>query len=102
MKKLLTFLSLFILVIAAGSTLAYFDFKAAERFSAEGVVTKAEWNTKNHKMSLFIIKNEYSAKKFHHYRVTLTPEQIKVGDTFSKAKGSKLCLINNLQTQCVK
>ncbi len=93
---------MFVLVIAIGGTFAYLDSKAAERFSAEGVVTKAEWNTSNHQMSLFMIKTKHTEKKLHHYRVILTPEQIKVGDTFSKAKGSKYCLINDVQTQCVR
>ncbi len=80
----------------------YLDYMGAERFGAAGEVVEAKWNTKNHQMSLFEISAGQFVKKLHHSRVTLTPEQIKIGDRFSKESGSKMCTINNVQLQCVE
>jgi hypothetical protein len=78
-------------------------FKSAERFSAEGVVTTAIWNTKNHNMSLFEIQTSNgSLKKLHHSRVTLTPDQIKIGDHFKKHPDSKSCFINEIEIRCIR
>jgi hypothetical protein len=102
MNKLLIILVVFSLVIVLGGSMAYYDYLEVERFQANGVVKEAQWNTRNHKMSLFIIKEKYVEKKLHHFRVTLTPEQIKVGDTFKKDKGAKFCEINGLKIKCVE
>lgn len=80
----------------------YSDYMAATNFDAEGKVTEAKWNTTNHQMSLFEISEKYVVKKFHHYRVTLTPEQIKVGDSFKKVKGSNMCSINSVPIECIR
>ena len=81
----------------------YNHHKQAINFSAEGEVVEARWNTSNHDMSLFVIrKGTRTAKKFHFSRVTLQPGQIKVGDSFRKESGSKVCIINDKEIQCVK
>ena len=89
------------LVVAVGVAMFYRDHYGAEMFEANGIVTDAQWNTWNHQMSLFVIQEKRSKKKLHNHRVTLTPEQIKVGDTFKKDKWSKLCEINGVSIQCV-
>jgi len=98
MRKTLITLVIFSIFIVFVS----YDYFEAMRFQANGVVIDAQWNTRNHQMSLFIIKEKYVEKKLHHYRVTLMPEQIKIGDTFKKNKWDKYCKINGLKVQCVK
>lgn len=93
---------MFLFVITIGGFMAYQDSLVAKKFEAQGTVTEARWNTKNHQMSLFMIEGVGSPKKLHHYRVTLTPEQIKVGDSFKKVSGSKICTINSIDIKCVK
>ncbi len=96
------FLVMFAFVIVIGGSMAYYDSLEAERFQADGKILKAKWNTSNHLMSLFIIKEKSTEKKLHHHRVTLTPGQIKGGDSFKKEKGSKVCVINGIKIQCVE
>jgi len=80
----------------------YQDYHEAYTFSANGIVVEAKWNTKNHGMSLFLIKEKFTNKKLHHWKVLLEPEQIKVGDSFYKEAASKFCTINGRTIQCVK
>ena len=92
---------MFVVVIAIGAPLFYIDFTKAKNFEAEGVVVEAQWNTKNHLMSRFVISESGKRKVLHHHRVTLEPNQIKVGDTFKKVSGSKECNINGKLIVCV-
>ena len=80
----------------------YQSYWEAFNFEAEGKVTEAKWNTSNHQMSLFKITNKNTMKQLHHASVTLTPEQIKIGDSFKKVSGSKMCSINGVDIKCVK
>jgi len=103
MFKLLKFLTLFIPVICIGIFLSLKDRDSVFEFHAEGTVITAKWNTSNHQMSLFEIRPDKGRViKLHHSRVTLTPEQIKVGDYFKKEKGSTSCFINEVEIECVK
>ncbi len=102
MNKAKKFGIAFIGMICFGGFMAYQDHLEAEKFSAEGIITEAKWNTSNHQMSLFMIKGNGGAKKLHHQRVTLTPEQIKVGDSFKKESGAKVCNINGKDIPCIK
>lgn len=81
--------------------MAYQDYLKAEKFGAEGVVIEAKWHTSNHNMPIFIIQDKKSKITFQHYRITLTPQQIKVGDKFKKMPGSKICAINGIDVVCV-
>lgn len=90
------------LTIVSGFSMYNHHMKAIN-FEAEGEVVEARWNTSNHNMSLFVIRNGTSAdKKFHFARVTLQPDQIKVGDSFKKESNSSMCAINNDEIQCVE
>lgn len=80
----------------------YFNFNGAKIFEAEGTVIKAQWNTRNHDMSLFLIETNTGTKKLYYYNVILKPNEIKVGDDFKKQSGSKSCLINNVLVRCIK
>jgi hypothetical protein len=81
----------------------YLDHTRAYHFEAEGTVTTAMWNTRNHAMSLFIIRSaDGHESKLHHHRVILTEGQIKVGDSFSKERNSYNCSINGEVIRCVK
>lgn len=103
MSKFLRFLLLAVPVLSLGAYMAYIDSKTAISFGAEGTVVTAKWNTRNHQMSLFEIKpDKGSIKKLHHHKVTLQPEQIKVGDKFKKSPGSKSCFINEVEITCVR
>ena len=101
MQKEAKFGLMFLCILPLGGYMAYDDHMAAERFAADGEVVVAKWNTKNHQMSLFEIKGEFGIKRLHHYRVTLTPDQIKIGDKFKKARDSKSCMINGVEILCV-
>jgi len=102
MPKFLKFLMLAIPVLSFGVFLSIQERNAVLDFMAEGTVVTAKWNTKNHQMSLFEIKPvKGTIKTLHHSRVTLTPEQIKVGDHFSKQAGSTNCFINEVKVVCI-
>ena len=102
MEKPLIIVLMFSSAIIIGGSGAYFDYKEVENFEAIGEVIETQWNTENHQMSLFKIKTNSGVKQLHHYRVTLTSEQISVGDLFVKESGSKMCKINGHRIQCVK
>lgn len=82
--------------------LMFIDFMLPVYYSAEGVVVKINWKTDNHQMPLFVIKEKNSVTKFQDNRISLKPGQIKVGDSFKKVSGSKICLINNVKVLCIK
>jgi len=103
MPKFLKFILLAIPVLSFGVFLSFQERHSVLDFVAEGTVVTAKWNTKNHQMSLFEIKTvKGSIKTLHHSRVTLTPEQIKVGDHFSKQASSTNCFINEMKVECIK
>lgn len=85
--------------------LANADKKTPLEFEAEGKVVMAKWNTRNHNMHLFLIKQNNPAgteRKFESSSITLTPDQIKFGDQFKKMAGSKICTVNGENIQCLK
>ncbi len=102
MANKLKFIILFVCVAPIAGVFVYLNHMGASNFEAKGIVVDAQWNTSNHQMSLFLIKGEHSTKKLHHQNVILKRGQIKVGDTFKKVKGSKICLINNIEIVCIK
>ena len=91
--------------VAIVGFLANVDNKTPLEFAAFGRVTIATWEGKNHGMPLFVIRQNNNAgqlKKLESNDVLLTPSQIKVGDEFKKIAGSKNCIINNVELQCIK
>ena len=95
--------SLGALFLAGAPICIYLDFTSAYRFEAEGTITEAAWNTKNHQTSLFRIRaNDGTEKVLQHPQVILTADQIKKGDQFSKRPRSYYCIINGIKVRCVK
>jgi hypothetical protein len=69
----------------------------------KGVVVYIDWESKNHGMPLIEIRAiTGKVKKFHHYRINLSKSELKVGDDFEKLKGSRFCLINNKEVECIR
>ncbi len=103
MSKFLKFALLAIPVLSIGVYSSYQNHLSVISFEADGVVSYVAWDTKNHGMPLFEIKPEKgTVKKFHHQRIILHKDQIKIGDNFKKLAGSTNCLINNIQVPCIK
>jgi len=101
-SKILLFLVPFVIAVAF---LANVDKKSAIDFEANGKVVVAKWNTKNHNMHLFVIKQNMPSqneRKWESGEIILTPEQIQFGDHFLKEKGSAFCVINNIKLRCLK
>jgi hypothetical protein len=100
--KLFLFLIPFVAVVGF---LVNADKKTPLEFEANGIVALASWEGKNHGMPLFVIRQNNQAdtkRKLESNDVSLTPEQIKVGDTFVKYAGSRACIINKVEIACVK
>mgnify|MGYP000173186020 CR=1 FL=1 len=80
----------------------YSYYMAAEDYSIEGEVISIDWPM-NHQDPPVIHIRDYEGHEHElpSYRVSLTPEQIKKGDSFSKIRGLKDCKINALRVKCV-
>ena len=103
MNKHIKIIIVLILFFSLGALGFYGHFMEADNFEADGIVIEAKWNTRNHQMSLFNIReNNGSEKSFHFYRVTLKENEIKVGDRFVKKSKSKICNINGKSILCVE
>jgi len=91
--------------VIAVAFIANIDKKSAIDFEANGKVVVAKWNTKNHNMHLFVIKQNSPSQKERKWEsgeIILTPKQIKFGDHFLKEKGSAFCYINDVKLRCFK
>ncbi|MBE0388663.1 hypothetical protein PLUTE_a5240 [Pseudoalteromonas luteoviolacea DSM 6061] len=61
-----------------------------------------EWKSRNHGIPRIEIKlKNGKLKRFTSSRIILNSASVKVGDSFEKLKGSKYCLINREEIQCV-
>ena len=101
--KVVIALILFAILVSIGGFNAYYDHKQPERQSFDGWVSHIEWESANHNMPLIEIKRENGVtRKFHHYRISLNSDQLKVGDTFIKEPGAVHCSINGESVLCVK
>ncbi|AQA17971.1 hypothetical protein BST95_06685 [Halioglobus japonicus] len=91
--------------VAIVAFLANADRASPLDFQAEGKVWIMSWEGKNHGMPLLLIK-EYgesgTTKKLESHDLLLKPDQISEGDDFYKEKGSKNCIINKVEVQCIK
>ena len=99
---MLIFLTPFVAIVGL---LANLDRDTPLEFQADGTVVMAKWDTKNHNMHLFMIKQNDLAGteiKFESADIILTPDLIKIGDQFGKVAGSKVCTINEVDLQCFK
>ena len=81
----------------------YSYYMQSVNFSIDGEVVSIEWPI-DHQGSPIINIRGHDGKEyeFPNYRVSLTPEQIKKGDSFSKIEGLKDCKINESQIRCVE
>lgn len=100
--KIFIFLIPFVVVVGFLSSAGK---KTPLEFEANGTVTIASWEGKNHGMPLIVIKQNNPAgsiKKFESNDILLTSEQIQVGDRFFKISGLKICKINDVEIICLK
>ena len=102
MPSIVKFLLLAIPVLGVGMFFGYQDHLNPERFVVEGKVISINWQSRNHGMPVIEIKPKVGATKiFSSNRITLRPELLAIGDSFSKSKNSKFCNINGVGVQCV-
>ncbi|WP_293752497.1 hypothetical protein [uncultured Paraglaciecola sp.] len=102
MSKFSKFMILAIPVLSFGIYMGYRSHMKPVEFSAEGVVSKINWKTKNHEMPLIEINdNNCRTKKFTSNRIVLSPDKLRVGDLFKKISGTQFCHINEVKLQCV-
>ncbi|PHS13145.1 MAG: hypothetical protein COA86_17470 [Kangiella sp.] len=81
----------------------YFSHITPINFEASGIVVDVRWKTSNHNLPLITIRSGTDKPKhFQHVRIILTPEDIKIGDRFSKKSGTNTCSINEVELKCVK
>jgi len=91
-----------IITVIAGIEM-YKHSQIAFDFSATGIVVETQWNSPNHNMPLFTIRESNGNHKyFHASNIKLQPGQIRKGDTFSKESGSRSCSINGVNIPCVE
>ena len=102
LHNFLKFLLLAIPVLSIGIMMSIQDRNSIEDDHFSGIVRSIEWKSRNHEMPLIFIRNDKGRDfKFHHYRIALKPDQLKVGDHIAKEKGSLMCLINDKEFKCV-
>jgi hypothetical protein len=102
MSKFSKFMILAIPVLIFGIYMGDRSHMRPVEFSAEGVVSKINWKTKNYGMQLVeIIDNNGRTKRFTSDRIVLSPDQLRVGDSFQKISGIKFCQINEVKHQCI-
>lgn len=101
MSKLLRFLLLVIVLISFVIVMAKKNHNRIVAFEASGIVTEIEWQSRNHGMPIITIKEDKKLVHFQSNRITLTPNNIKVGDRFVKVSHSKICEINEVEILCL-
>lgn len=101
MKKFFRFTLVLVCLSPLVFIVARFNHKKIEQFSATGIVTNINWKSQNHGMPVISISDNGEVKHFRSNRITLSAEDIKEGDTFEKAKGSKQCIINEYIVTCI-
>jgi len=102
MPKFFKFILLAIPVLGFGVLNSIWDRNSPVRFSAKGIVTLIEWESRNHGVPRIEIKlKNGKLKRFSSYRIALNSSSVKLGDSFEKVTDSKVCLINNKEIECV-
>ena len=64
MNKHIKIIIVLILFFSLGSLGFYGHFMEAENFEADGIVIEAKWNTRNHQLSLFNIRENNGSEKY--------------------------------------
>ena len=76
--------------------------REARQFSAEGLVIRVDWEAPGKNYPLIKIRESDGTKKdFTAKSIILTRDDIGSGDRFKKESGSKYCLINEVEIQCL-
>jgi len=102
MSKIVIFLMCFLLLSIIAIPEMYKAHKEPEVFSAQGIVSSINWKSRNHGMPIIEIRDKNgTTTKFSSNRITLIPEQLKVGDSFNKQSDSSSCEINDKLVRCV-
>lgn len=90
--------------VAGVALLAKIQEVSPLEFAAHGRITEINWEGPNHLQPFIEIKrydnNRYV--KLETFELSLSSEQVKVGDSFKKDAGSKVCEINDEWLQCIK
>ena len=104
MRKFFLFVCVFVgIVLPIGIFSSYLDYRSAEDFAADGIVTYIEWRSRNHKIPLIEIKQANGIlKRFHHSRIILSEHNLNVGDSFTKKSGSSMCTIRGELVKCIR
>lgn len=103
MSKFIKFTVLAIPVLGIGVFMSIQDHDEAEQLAFSGRVSFIEWESRNHGMPLIEVSRSNGTKvKFSHYRIILDSTQLKLGDSITKASGSKVCEINKKAVPCIK
>lgn len=101
--KIIAFFLMAIAVFGIGGLSSYLDYIEPEKRSLNAWVAFIDWESKNHGMPLILLTRKNGTKqKFHHTRIILAAENLKVGDHLVKAKDSKICEINGEPILCLK
>ncbi len=100
--KVFIFLTPFVAMVGF---LANSDNRNPIEFDINGKVVITNWEGKNHGMPLIVIKQFNDAGtevKLETGDLLLDANNVKVGDTFEKKTGSKMCIISGQKIRCLK
>lgn len=103
MKNGVKFILLAVPIFSIGVFNSYLDYKEPVEKSIDAWVYHIDWKSKNHEIPLILLKRDNNTEqKFHHTRIILTSDNLKVGDHLIKKSGSKTCTINDNSVVCLK
>ncbi len=94
---------LLVATIVIGTLSGCYDYRDPENQRLNAWVSSIDWKSKNHGMPLIMLKRQNGTEqRFHHSSITLTSENLKIGDLLVKESGSKMCEINGKKIRCLK
>jgi len=100
--KLLKFLIALLLLMPLVIVIGYMSHNEVIRKEYKGTISTIIWESDNHNMIRIVLVDKGKTIVFESYRISLTPEHISRGDKFEKVKGTKNCIINELEVQCIR
>ena len=103
MNNFAKFILLAIPALSIGVYNSHLNYQEPVNKYLDAWVYSIDWESRNHGMPLIMLKrSNNTAQKFHHERIILTSNDIKVGDHLVKESGSKECTINGKLVLCLK
>lgn len=103
MPNFLKFICLAIPFFGFAIYVSYLQHGAPQRQAFEGWVYFVDWKSRNHEMPRIEISlRNSSIVIFSSPEIILDQTQLSVGDTVTKASGSKICVINGKPVQCLR